>query len=290
MNNSPKVCVVMPVYNGASTIELALKSLVAQTYKNWICVIVNDGSKDGTKEILDSLTDSRFKVYHLPKNMGRGYARQFALEHAEGDYLAYLDADDFYHTEKLRLQVEVLESDSDIYLVSSGLLAFGNDYSPMNTRGLFDLKKSKRFVNKGVLNIVMPSAMVRLEQAKTVKYNENLNAGEDLDYFARYLDGKYYSNINRVLLFYYVGPTTYKKVLQYSYNEILRGFYMLKKQFYWGTKILIYCIIKYLIYLLAIPILGVDFFLKKRGTVPSEQELKVFYNQYNLINNEKICE
>lgn len=289
MNNSPKVCVVMPVYNGASTIELALKSLVAQTYKNWICVIVNDGSKDETKEILDSLTDPRFKVYHLPKNMGRGYARQFALEHAEGDYLAYLDADDFYHTEKLRLQVEVLESDSDIYLVSSGLLAFGNDYSPMNTRGLFDLKKSKRFVNKGVLNIVMPSAMVRLEQAKTLKYNENLNAGEDLDYFARYLDGKYYSNINRVLLFYYVGPTTYKKVLQYSYNEILRGFYMLKKQFYWGTKILLYCIIKYLIYLLAIPILGIDFFLKKRGTVPSEQELKDFYNQYNFICNEKIC-
>ena len=55
MKNNPKVCVLMPVYSGAATIELALKSLVAQSYTNWICVIVNDGSKDGTKEILDSL-------------------------------------------------------------------------------------------------------------------------------------------------------------------------------------------------------------------------------------------
>lgn len=169
---NPKVCVVMPVYNGESTIELALKSLVAQSYKNWICVIVNDGSNDNTKEILNSLSDPRFRVYNLPNNMGRGYARQFALDHAEGDYLAYLDADDFYHKDKLRLQVDVLESDSDICLVATGLLAFGNSYHPINTRGLFDLKKSKRFVDRGVLNIVMPSAMIRLKQAKIISYNE----------------------------------------------------------------------------------------------------------------------
>lgn len=286
---NPKVCVVMPVYNGESTIELALKSLVAQSYKNWICVIVNDGSNDNTKEILNSLSDPRFRVYNLPNNMGRGYARQFALDHAEGDYLAYLDADDFYHKDKLRLQVDVLESDSDICLVATGLLAFGNSYHPINTRGLFDLKKSKRFVDRGVLNIVMPSAMIRLKQAKIISYNEKLNAGEDLDYFSRYLDGKYYSNINKVLLFYYVGPTTYKKMLQYSYNEILRGFYMLKEKSYWGIKVFLISIFKYLIYLFTIPLFGVDFFLKKRGSVPSRQELKDFYNQYDLINDEEIC-
>lgn len=286
---NPKVCVVMPVYNGESTIELALKSLVAQSYKNWICVIVNDGSNDSTKEILNSLSDPRFRVYNLPNNMGRGFARQFALDHAEGDYLAYLDADDFYHKDKLRLQVSVLESDRDICLVATGLLAFGSSYHPINTRGLFDLKKSKRFVDRGVLNIVMPSAMIRLKQAKTISYNEKLNAGEDLDYFSRYLDGKYYSNINKVLLFYYVGPTTYKKMLQYSYNEILRGFYMLKEKPYWGTKVFLISIFKYLVYLFTIPVFGVDFFLKKRGSVPSRQELKDFYNQYDLINDEEIC-
>ena len=241
--SDPKVCVVMPVYNGASTIELALKSLIAQTYKNWVCIIVNDGSKDNTKQILDSLLDPRFKVYHLPQNMGRGYARQFALEHAEGDYLAYLDADDFYNKEKLKLQVEILESDDDIYLVSSGLLAFGNNYEPINTRGLYNIKKSEKFINRGVLNVVLPSAMVRLKQAKDFKYNDNLNAGEDLDYFSRYLDGKYYSNINKVLLYYYVGPTTYKKILQYSYNEILRGWYMLNNKFKVGMRVFILSIV-----------------------------------------------
>ncbi len=132
MMETPLVSIIMPVYNGASTIRLALQSLLVQTYSNWLCIIVNDGSTDGTKEILDSLTDSRFKVYHLPKNMGRGYARQVALDHVEGEFIAYLDADDFYHREKIQRQMDVMISDFTIDLVACGLLTFWNGWGNLS--------------------------------------------------------------------------------------------------------------------------------------------------------------
>lgn len=289
MKNNPKVCVLMPVYNGAATIELALKSLVAQSYTNWICVIVNDGSKDGTKEILDSLKDTRFKVYHLPQNRGRGYARQFALEHAEGDYLTYLDADDFYHCDKIKKQVQILEGDKSIYLVSGGILAFGNDFKPLNVRGCYSLKKSGVFRDGDRLPIVMPSSMIRLDKARGICYNDKLNAGEDVDYFSRYLNGWHYSNLSDVLLYYYVGPTTYAKILEYTRNEIKRGCFLTRRNLWAGARLFLGSSLKFMIYALCVPFLGVGFFLRKRGKPTPPDVLQEFHNQLTEIRNEAIA-
>ena len=68
----PLVCIIMPVYNVENTILYALNSIVRQTYENWICVIVNDGSTDRTKEILDTIEDKRFKIVHLSHNCEKG--------------------------------------------------------------------------------------------------------------------------------------------------------------------------------------------------------------------------
>lgn len=286
MESNPKVCIIMPVYNGASTIKLAIASLIAQSYDNWICVIVNDGSSDGTKEILDSLTDCRFKVYHLPKNKGRGYARQYALEHTEGDYLAYLDADDFYHKDKLKLQVNILQSNDNIMLVGTGVLTFSDDYQPLNTRGCYNIVTTKPFKDGKKLPVVMPSVMIRLDYAKAFQYNSRLNAGEDIDYFSRYLNGKLYSNIDKVLLYYYLGPTNYKKVLSYTYNEILRGAFLMKRNSCAGINLIIHSMFKYFIYLIFIPILGMSFFLRRRGHAADINEIQEFDIQYKICNNE----
>ena len=72
IEETPKVSVIMPVYNGEQTLKYAIASLMRQTYENWICIIVNDGSTDNTRVILDSLIDPRFQIYHLEKN---GYKR-----------------------------------------------------------------------------------------------------------------------------------------------------------------------------------------------------------------------
>lgn len=290
MKNNPKVCVLMPVYNGATTIELALKSLLAQTYTNWICVIVNDGSKDGTKEILDSLKDTRFKVYHLPKNRGRGYARQFALEHAEGDYLTYLDADDFYHVNKIEVQVRAMMKDVSLNLVATEVLVYAENLEVVGKR----VKKSnlKTYYKLGdCLPISMPTAMIKLRRACEISYNEKLDAGEDLDFLSRYLDEGYYMHIPYPYYFYYVSNknTPYKKILHYTAHDIKRGFYMFKGNARKAAlKVIIKGMMKWSGYALLLPILGESFFLKRRNSPISLEEKDMYEKQLAYINKVEI--
>lgn len=279
---TPLVSIVMPVYNGASTIRLALQSLLAQTYSNWICIIVNDGSIDDTKKILDSLTDSRFRVYHLSKNMGRGYARQVALKHTDGEFIAYLDADDFYHSEKIKRQIDVMMSDPSIDLVACGLLTFGIDKKPINIRGKTH-RNVKKYNDGDNLPITMPTALIRKEKAHSISYNSKLNAGEDLDYFSQYLDGGHYVNLDSILFYYFTGPTTYKKIVSYSYNDCLRGFILSKRKFLPGLKTIILGLCKLAIYAIFTPIMGVDYFINYRGKTPSQQDIDEYYKQLKLL-------
>lgn len=286
MENSPKVCVIMPVYNGAETIKLALKSLLAQSYENWICVIVNDGSSDGTKDILDSLKDSRFKVYHLPQNKGRGYARQYALEHAEGDYLTFLDADDFFHVDKIYLQASEMSADTSLDLIASEVLIYNDDFQAIGKRVKCNTKKTHYKFGEP-LRISMATAMIKLNRAKKLSYNTKLDASEDIDFLSRYTHNGYYKHLPSPYYFYYVSSknTPYKKILHYTANQIMRGFYMLHDAYIPGLRVVIKSSIKWILYAVLLPILGENFFLRRRNVPISEEEKTMFEQQLAIINN-----
>lgn len=283
---NPKVCVVMPVYNGAATIQLALKSLIAQSYSNWICVIVNDGSTDNTKEILDSLNDSRFIVYHLPENKGRGYARQFALDHAEGDLLTYLDADDFFHTEKIKTQVDALMKDSQLDLVATEVLIYGDNYESVGKRIKSNCQRTF-FKTGDSLQISMATSMIRLRKAQTFHYNNKLDAGEDIDFFSRYLNGGYYLHIPYPYYYYYVSSsnTSYRKILHYTGEEIKRGLFLMTSKTKLGLKLFIKSCIKWGGYAFLLPILGEEFFLRRRNITISDSEKTEYKEQFNKVVN-----
>ena len=91
---SALVSVMMPVYNASASIPRALASLFAQSYEEWECIVVDDGSTDGSADVVTRCRDSRVRCVRLPENRGRAVARQTALDVANGRYLAFLDADD----------------------------------------------------------------------------------------------------------------------------------------------------------------------------------------------------
>lgn len=279
----------MPVYNGANTVKLALQSLLAQSYENWICIIVNDGSSDGTKNILDSLKDSRFKVYHLAQNKGRGYARQYALDHAEGDYLTFLDADDFFHVDKIYYQVKEMSADATLDLIASEVLIYNEDFKPVGKRIKSNIEKTHyRFGEP--LKISMATAMIKLDKAKKLSYNKKLDASEDVDFLSRYMDNGYYKHLPFPYYFYYVSSknTPYKKILHYTINQIMRGFYMLWDAFVPGLRIIIKSSIKCILYAVLLPILGEDFFLKRRNVPISEEEKIMYEQQLSMIEKIEI--
>lgn len=105
------VSVIIPVYNAEKYIERTLESVFAQTYEYIEIVLVDDQSKDRTAEIIKKYqrTHSEILYYLQPENMGAGYARNKALELAKGQYIAFLDSDDIWRSEKIDKQVKLLQ-------------------------------------------------------------------------------------------------------------------------------------------------------------------------------------
>ncbi len=104
------VSVITPVYNAERFITTAVESVMKQTYKNIEIILVDDCSKDGSAEIINGLCQ-KFPniVYHLQEtNMGAGVARNKALELARGQYVAFLDSDDVWKSEKIAKQIDVM--------------------------------------------------------------------------------------------------------------------------------------------------------------------------------------
>lgn len=101
------VSVIMPTYNCAKFIAETLDSIQAQTYENWEVIIVDDCSKDNTKEIVDEYIakDARIKYHCLETNSGAAVARTTAMKMAEGEYMAFCDSDDLWMPDKLEKQL-----------------------------------------------------------------------------------------------------------------------------------------------------------------------------------------
>jgi len=108
----PRVSIIIPTYNRASLLREALESVFAQTYQDFEVIVVDDGSTDGTGEILKDLLD---KVRYIrQENLGCGAARNRGMEEAKGEYIAFLDSDDLWMDFKLELQVAILDKMSDV--------------------------------------------------------------------------------------------------------------------------------------------------------------------------------
>jgi glycosyltransferase involved in cell wall biosynthesis len=117
--SDPLVSIITPVYNGEQYLLETIESALAQTYKNFELLIVNDGSTDNSAAIIKPfLKDSRV-IYIEQKNAGVAAARNTAIKQARGKYIGFLDQDDLWLSNKLEVQIAVLEQDESIALVHS---------------------------------------------------------------------------------------------------------------------------------------------------------------------------
>ena len=103
-----KVSVVLPTYNRAKTVEKAIESVLAQTYPHFELLVVDDGSTDGTEEIVRHILDDRIRYFKLEENGGQAKARNYGIEKAQYDYIAFQDSDDIWYREKLEAQMQRL--------------------------------------------------------------------------------------------------------------------------------------------------------------------------------------
>lgn len=267
---TPLVSIMMPVFNGMPLIKASITSLLNQTYKQWECIIIDDGSNDGTSDYLDQLKDHRFRIYHQI-NKGRPMARQRALDLAKGKYLAMLDAGDLYHPEKIEKQVKLMETRADIALVTTAMCSFGTSNNHIYIRGV---ENSVEVFFNGRNHPTHAPSLLRVDRAKLCKYNPLLQLGEDQDFLEKYLkQGDAFIRLSDVYYYYSELDSVSKSKIRNNYF-LYAVKYFKERNYFVSTSF----ILKYIYSIIVFPFLSIDKILARRGSKPTFEQ----YNQYKM--------
>jgi len=183
--SEPLVSVVMPVYNSEKYLRRAIESVLCQSYKNYEFIIVDDGSTDGSIDIINEYRDKI--VYFFQKNAGASAARNKGIEISKGELIAFLDSDDLWYPDKLKIQVDVYQHYPDASIIHTEVdkQKLFNGYLPINQQDLNPRIKSFSEVFQHT-NLKTPSVMIpRLVFDRVGLFDTNLPTAEDKDLFLR---------------------------------------------------------------------------------------------------------
>ncbi|EDZ96956.1 glycosyltransferase [Limnospira fusiformis KN01] len=182
---TPKVSVIIPAYNCDRYIELCVRSALEQTYTDYEIIVIDDGSTDNTRQVIEPYLD--VISYHYQPNQGAAKARNYGCSLARGEFLAFLDGDDFFVPEKLAEQVAHFQKNPSIDLIQSGWMVVDQNSQI--------LAKVTPWENAPVLNLetwvlykcVRPSALIMRREwwEKVGGFDHRHPPTEDLDFVLR---------------------------------------------------------------------------------------------------------
>jgi hypothetical protein len=194
---APTISVVMAAYNGAAFIRATIDSLFAQTMPDFEIVVADDGSKDDTLAVLATIDDPRLRVVKAERNGGPAAARNLAMAHARGRFIAGLDQDDLCHPERFARQLAYLDAHPDVVLVCSTIVMFEGEkeradpYPDLTDPDAIDW-------TMGLLNpLAWSTAMMRGEAARALIpfERDEYRFAEDFDLYTRI---RAYGRIGRI--------------------------------------------------------------------------------------------
>ncbi len=178
MKSKPLISVMMPTYNNGKYIKQAIDSIYAQEYDNIEIIVVDDGSTDNTKEILKQYKDIK---YIYIEHKGISFARNVALEHSKGEYMAFCDSDDYWLPNKLNTQIKYFKEHPDCEIVFTKYKnIFENEQLKTNERAIVEKKIENEYEQ------YLPSALMKKKLFdKYGNYDENFSGIEDGEFVFR---------------------------------------------------------------------------------------------------------
>ncbi len=193
MNMGPKVTVVLPAYNVARFLRESVESILEQTFSDFIFLIMEGGSTDGTREIIESYRDQRIVIRELPAAEFPSVAhwcvraRNVGIASAKSPFIACMDADDISFSRRFECQLEILEENPDI-------VALGTGYDFITESGTLGMRphdgrlyrSAKKGLDLHVPGLAHGSVMLRREASgKAGGYREEFLVAQDLDFWLR---------------------------------------------------------------------------------------------------------
>ncbi len=186
----PLVSIIIPTFNRAHLIGETLDSVLAQTYTNWECIVVDDGSTDNTDVVIRNYMqkDVRVQFHQRPKDRlpGGNAARNYGVIVSKGTYINFLDSDDYFHPKTIEIKVQyMLRFDCNI-VISKNTRVYSDLFKKNNIE--YKVFNSNSFDIDFILSrnqILIGDPMIDRKLIKKVQFDDNLKRGQDHDFFIR---------------------------------------------------------------------------------------------------------
>lgn len=233
------ISIIIPTYNSNDTIVQAIDSVFNQTFTNLEVIVVDDGSTDNTKNTLLPYIENGQIKYIFKQNGGPASARNLGIANALGEYVAFLDADDYWRPEKLAKQFEILNKNKNCIVCYTEAQIFDKDQNIYKIdRSIITSQKSGYVLPSLVLHniVTLSSAIVRIDVLKKIggfSEDKNIIYVEDYDLWLKIAPLGLFMAINEPLTFYRyslnISPKpNYKKVARIFYTNMLNAKVSLK--------------------------------------------------------------
>lgn len=204
------ISVIMAVYNDEKYIKEAIDSVLGQTYQDFEFIIIDDGSTDGTLQIIQSYRDARILLLKNEKNKGLPYSLNRGIEAAKGKYIARMDGDDICFPQRLEKQLFYMENHSHITICGSNRLLFGDGkFIKCNSPETSEQLKVRMLFGTPIAH---PSWFIRKSDFDKYhfRYNENFRRSQDYELFYRVVQSCQAACVQEPLLKYRVAPKSEK--------------------------------------------------------------------------------
>lgn len=210
MGKNPLVSIIIPNYNRRELLLKTIQSALIQTYSNIEIIIVDDFSSDGSREFIEKYAENENKIryFFLEQNSGANKCRNVGVSMAKGEYIAFLDSDDVWLSQKLEKQVEILENDENIGFVVCG---FGETNLKGVKEGPIELKDLIKENNIGGFSVLMLRKSIF---DKVGGLDESLPSSQDWDIYLKLLEISKGYKIKENLLYYEEQPDSISKNIE----------------------------------------------------------------------------
>ena len=278
MNKEQLISIIIPAYNCSKSISRSIDSVIKQTYSNWELLIIDDGSTDKTKEIVEEYItkNPKLKYYHQENSGAPASPRNNGIRRSKGNYIAFLDHDDEWLPEKLAKQVLLFEN---LDIQNIGFVACNVYTIEENNKKIIKLKNRGNILEallEGDFIYSCSSVMIKKDVFQKVGlFDENLKCADDWDMWLKISSAGYNFNfVDEPILNYYIHNNNTSKTIG-NLKIHLEQEYILKKypQFYSNKKIN---------YTLGIGFLQADSINRAKKYLLKSLTIKPFFNLFEV--------
>jgi len=206
--------VALPVYNGATTLAVAIRSILMQSFTDWELIILDDTSTDDSLAVMRSFDDPRIRLVEGKTNIGLSARLNMAADMAKGSYFARMDQDDISFPERFEKQLNYLQNHPDIDLLASATISFRGDGEVLGRLPVLTAHEEICARPWNGFHMPHPTWMGKTAWLRQHRYESSANGAEDQHMLLRCYRSSRFACLNEPLLAYREGDRPLKKMLR----------------------------------------------------------------------------